>query len=118
MLALLLSEVVLIYFSLIFASLLVNDLDPEFFLMEQDGLFRITIVVISILIGLYFQDLYNNLRVRSRMLLVQQFSMAIGIAFLFQALLTYVSPTYMLARWLMIYGSILMMILLPAWRLA
>ncbi|MCX6606914.1 MAG: sugar transferase, partial [Acidobacteria bacterium] len=40
------------------------------------------------------------------------------IAFLFQALLTYVSPKYMLARWLMIYGSILMMILLPAWRLA
>ena len=117
-LALLLSEVVLIYFSLIFASLLVNDLDPEFFLLEQDGLFRITIVVVSILIGLYFQDLYNNLRVSSRMLLVQQFSMAIGIAFLFQALLTYLNPTYMLARWLMIYGSILMMILLPAWRLA
>ena len=117
-LALLLSEVVLIYFSLIFASLLVNDLDPEFFLMEQDGLFRITIVVISILIGLYFQDLYNNLRVRSRMLLVQQFSMAIGIAFLFQALLTYVNPTYLLARWLMIYGSVLMMVLLPVWRLA
>lgn len=117
-LALLLSEVVLIYFSLILASLLVNDLDPEFFLLEQEGLFRITIVVVSILVGLYFQDLYNNLRVRSRMLLVQQFSMAIGIAFLFQALLTYVNPAYMLSRWLMIYGSILMMLLLPAWRLA
>ncbi len=116
--ALLLSEVVLIYFSLICASLVVNDVDPEFFLLEQEGLFRITIVVASVVVGLYFQDLYNNLRVRSRMLLVQQFSMAIGIAFLFQALLTYINPAYMLARWLMIYGSVLMMILLPAWRLA
>jgi len=117
-LALLFSEVALIYFSLILASLLVNDLDPEFFLLEQEGLFRITIVVASVLVGLYFQDLYNNLRVRSRMLLFQQFSMAIGIAFLIQALLTYVNPAYMLARWLMIYGSLLMMLLLPAWRLA
>jgi sugar transferase (PEP-CTERM system associated) len=117
-LTLLLSEIVLMYFCLILASLWINDLDPEFFLLEQDGLFRMSFVVVSLVIGLYFQDLYTNLRVRSRMLLVQQFSMAIGISFLVQALLTYVDPVFMLGRWMMIYGSVMMIILLPIWRLA
>lgn len=118
MLALLLSEAALILFCLVLVSLWVNDLDPEFFLVEQGGLMRMSFVVMSMLAGFYFQDLYNNLRVRSRLLLVQQISMAIGISFLFQALLTYISPELMLPRWVMIYGSVLMLFVLPCWRLA
>ncbi len=117
-LALLISEAALILFCLVLVSLWVNDLDPEFYLVEQGGLMRMSFVVMSMLAGLYFQDLYNNLRVRSRLLLVQQLSMAIGISFLFQALLTYLDPELMLPRWVMIYGALLMLILLPAWRLA
>jgi exopolysaccharide biosynthesis polyprenyl glycosylphosphotransferase len=117
-LALLISEAALILFCLVLVSLWVNDLDPEFYLIEQGGLMRMSFVVMSMLAGLYFQDLYNNLRVRSRLLLLQQISMAIGISFLFQALLTYIDPDLMLPRWVMIYGAILMLVLLPAWRLA
>ncbi|OYW09079.1 MAG: hypothetical protein B7X34_07425 [Acidobacteriia bacterium 12-62-4] len=117
-LALLISEAALIFFCLILVALWVNDLDPEFYLVEQGGLMRMSFVAMSMLAGLYFQDLYNNLRVRSRLLLMQQISMAIGISFLFQALLTYLNPDLMLARWVMIYGAVLMLVLLPAWRLA
>lgn len=117
MVALLISEAALILFCLVVVSLQVNDLDPEFYLIDQGGLMRMSFVVMSMLAGLYFQDLYNNLWVRSRLLLVQQVSMAIGVSFLFQALLTYANPDLMLPRWVMIYGSILMLILLPAWRL-
>jgi len=106
------------YVCLVLGSFLVNDLDFEFFLLEQDGLLRMSLVVVTVLVGLYFQDLYVNLWVRSRILLVQGFSMAIGIAFLFQALLAYVNPSLMLAHGIMIYGSVLMMLLLPTWRLA
>lgn len=116
--ALLLSESALILFCLVLVSVWVNDLDPEFYLIEQGGLVRMSFVVLSMTAGLYFQDLYNNLRVRSRMLLLQQISMAIGISFLAQALLTYISPELMLSRWIMIYGALLMLLLLPAWRLA
>jgi sugar transferase (PEP-CTERM system associated) len=118
MLALLISEAALILFCLVLVSVWVTDLDPEFYLIDQGGLTRMSFVVFSMMSGLYFQDLYNNLRVRSRMLLLQQVSMAIGISFLFQALLTYVNPEWMLSRWVMIYGALLMLVLLPAWRLA
>jgi len=52
---------------------------------------RISVATFSILIGLYFQDLYDDLRVMSRIRVVQQFVMAVGIAFLVQATSTYVN---------------------------
>lgn len=116
-LALLLSEAVLILFCLVVVSVGVTDLDPEFFLFDEGGLLRMSCVVASMLAGLYFQDLYNNLRVRSRLLLLQQVSMAIGVSFLLQALLTYFNRDLMLPRWVMIYAAVLMLFLLPAWRL-
>ena len=115
--ALLLSEAVLILFCLVVVSMAVIDLDPEFFLIEQGGLLRMSWVVVSMLTGLYLQDLYSNLRVRSRLLLLQQISMAIGVTFFLQALLTYLNRDWTLPRWVMIYAAVLMMFLLPVWRL-
>jgi sugar transferase (PEP-CTERM system associated) len=117
-LALLISESVLILFCLVLVSVLVHDLDPEFFLFDQGGLPRMLLVVASMLAGFHFQDLYTTLRVRSRLILLQQITMAIGISFLCQALLTYLSPDLMLPRWVMIYGSLVMLLVLPIWRLA
>jgi len=73
--------------------------------------------VVSILIGLYFQDLYAELRITSRIRLVQQYLMAIGISFLVQSVSTYVNQTLILPRWLMIYASILIIVVVPAWRI-
>ncbi len=116
-LALLLSEVILLFLCFVLAFLFVTDVDPEFVLIYDGGIPRIGLAVASILIALYFQDLYAALRIRSRIHLWQQFSMAVGTAFLVQAMSTYVNPTWILPRWVMIYASALILLLLPAWRI-
>lgn len=115
--ALLLSEVALLYSCFIVALVGVMDVDPEFVLFYDGGAFRITLAVGSILAALYFQDLYDELRIRSRIFLIQQYSMALGVAFLCQALSTYVNPNLILPRWVMIYASVMILLVMPAWRI-
>jgi lipopolysaccharide/colanic/teichoic acid biosynthesis glycosyltransferase len=51
-------------------------------------------------------------------LLVQQFCVVLGFAFLLQALLNYGSwNVVLLPKWTMMYGSLLTLIVLPAWRI-
>jgi sugar transferase (PEP-CTERM system associated) len=114
--ALIVSEIVLIFSCFLVASYLVLDVDPEVFLFYDEGLSRIFIVVLSVMLGLYFQDLYIELRVRSRILLLQQVCLAVGIMFLLQALITYLNPSLMLSRWLLVLGSGLILILVPILR--
>ncbi|HEU0124456.1 MAG TPA: sugar transferase, partial [Bryobacteraceae bacterium] len=114
--ALLLSEIILLCLCFVVALVFVMDVDPEYVLLYDGGAIRIAIAVFSILIGLYFQDLYTELRIRSRIFLVQQFMMALGLAFLAQAMTTYVNPALILPRWVMIYASGLILIVLPFWR--
>ncbi|HET8547686.1 MAG TPA: sugar transferase, partial [Bryobacteraceae bacterium] len=69
------------------------------------------------MLGLYFQDLYSEFRIRSRIELVQQICLVIGLVFILQAVLTYVDPDLMMPRWLMMMGCGLVLVLVPAWRL-
>jgi sugar transferase (PEP-CTERM system associated) len=116
-LALLISEVILIYFCFVIAVTAVTEVDPEFVLFFDGGLTRISIAVASVMVALYFQDLYTELRIRSRIYLWQQYSMAVGLAFLVQGMSTYVNPNLTLSRWVMIYASGIMLLILPAWRI-
>jgi sugar transferase (PEP-CTERM system associated) len=116
-LALLISEIAVLYFCYTLASFLLIDAAPDVYLLYEGGLGRISLVVVSIVLGLYFEDLYSTLRVRFRILLAQQISMALGLAFLAQALLTYFNPELTLPRLSMILGSTLALPLLLAWRL-
>ena len=121
-LGLLLSEFVLIYLCYVAAPFLLNefvnpDFDAQFFLFSDNGLYRIALIVVCIMAGIYFHNLYAHLRVRSRMLLLQQLCLVVGIAFLTQALLTYLKrPEWTVPKWVMIFGSLLTLMLLPAWR--
>jgi sugar transferase (PEP-CTERM system associated) len=115
-LALLVAETALLYTCFLFSAYIVLDVDPEFFLLYDGGLFRVTLAVATLLLGLYFQDLYTNLRVRSKTLLLQQFSMAVGVAFLSQAMLTYIGPNLILPRWMMIWATGLVLVMGPALR--
>jgi sugar transferase (PEP-CTERM system associated) len=70
------------------------------------------------MVGIYFHDLYTQFRISSRILLVQQLCLVVGIAFLTQALLSYLKhPEWILPKWLMIIGSGLVLVFLPAWRI-
>ncbi len=117
-LALLASEIVLIYSCYIVASFFTLDIDPGIFFLYDNGFWRLTIVVAGLMIGIYLHDLYTQFRIKSRILLVQQLCLILGIAFLTQALLSYLRlPDWTLPKWQMIYGSGLTLVLLPAWRL-
>lgn len=116
--ALVLSEAVLIFTCYMLATYWVLDVSPEVFLIDDGGLWHILIVDAVILTGLYFNNLYDNYRVRSRVLLVQQYCVVLGIAFLLQALLNYGSwNVVLLPKWTMMYGSLMTLMVLPSWRI-
>ena len=91
--------------------------DPGFYLFGEGNYWKLLVVTGCIILGMYFQDLYADLRVVSRILLVQQVCLAVGCALLFIALLGYASADLILGRWLMVTGSLGVIILVPAWRI-
>ena len=93
----------------------VGDLDA--FLRLESGGLRIFVVVLAILGGLYFRDLYTHLRIRNRIALVQELCMIFGVAFVVQGVINYFSHDLTIPRRVMIVGSVLSLICLFCWRL-
>jgi sugar transferase (PEP-CTERM system associated) len=118
-----LSEFALIFCCYLAGSWLVSRLlnpylNMRTFIFDEGGLIQIGVVVGCLALGLYFQNLYTVVRVKSLTVLVQQVCLVIGLAFLFQAFLAYIRRAdWSLPRWAMIFGSILALIVIPAWRL-
>lgn len=116
--ALLISEGILLSTCYLVAAFFVLDVDPEVFLLYDNGWARIAFVVACLMLSIYFQDLYTHLRIKSRIVLLQQTGLALGSAFLAQALLVYLRlGDLFLPTWLMIAGSALTLVLLPLWRI-
>jgi len=116
--ALLVSEIILTYTCYVVATFLMMDVAPEVFLIDDNGWLRIAIVVGCLMFGIYFHDLYTQFRIRSRILLFQQVIVVVGVTFLTQALLVYLRlQDLILPTWVMITGSALTLVLLPAWRI-
>src|ERR1700746_1020146 len=90
-LTLLVSEALLVTSAFVFATYLTFDADPTVYLLDDGGLSRIILVVFSIMIGLHFHDLYSQFRVKSRIVLVQQLCLVMGVAFLSQGLIAYLA---------------------------
>ena len=122
-LGLLLSEFALLYLCFTAAvfftfSFVAPESEPQTFFSAEGGAVRIALVVSSVMLGLYFNDLYAQLRVKSRIQLVQQFCLVLGIAFLVQAFLSYLKlPELILPKYEMITGSCFTLLLVPAWRM-
>lgn len=116
-LALLISELILVSSSYILAAYVTLDVDPWVFLAYDGGFRRIAVVTASILLGLYFNDLYSRILVKSRILLAQQVCQVLGVAFLIQGLVSYVDRDLLLPRKVMLLGSALNLVLILAWRL-
>jgi sugar transferase (PEP-CTERM system associated) len=121
---LLLSEAVILYASYLVALLLVGrflegeaSLYSSEFLFEERGFLRIGIGVAVIMFGLYLNDLYEEFRIPSRIALFQQVSLALGIAFVAQAMMSYAVSGWIVPRYTMILGSIFILLLTPLWRM-
>jgi len=113
---LLLSELVLLTFCYAVAAYLVLEVDPYVFLVYDGGLGRILVVVATILLSLHALNLYTDIRPASRVALVLAICQAIGFALIVQAVLTYVSPSWMLSRRIMMWGSGIALPSLSGWR--
>lgn len=118
--ALLFSEIILTLSCFLLAAYLVVGPDYGFqtFLFDDQGLERIFIVVAIIILGLYLNDLYTEVRLRSRVQTLQQLSVVIGIPFIVQAFLVYVQLNLVLSKWMMIVGAALSLVVLFLWRIA
>jgi len=115
-LILLLSEIMLIFSAFILATYIILDVDPKIYLLYEGGLISITLVLLSILVGLYLHDLYSEIFVKSRIALLQQLCLVIGIAFLAQGFIAYLSRNLRMPIHVMILGSFLALIAIYAWR--
>jgi sugar transferase (PEP-CTERM system associated) len=115
--ALVVSETILIFSCYALAAYWTLDLSTDIFLIDDGGWWHIALVVALVMLGLYFHDLYDNYRIRSRILLIQQFCLVLGVAFLVQALLSYGRWDVILPKWMMVYGSLLVLLVVPAWRI-
>ena len=110
--ALLASDFIVLCACFLAAAFLVLRVDPQVFLTFDNGWLRIGLVALCLMLGIYFHDLYSHFRVRSRLLLYQQVGMAVGVAFLIQALLGYLRLRQLiLPTGIMIAGSAISILL-------
>jgi len=93
-----------------------GPLFAEGFLLDDNGLLRILIAVSTIVLGLYFNDLYESFQITSRIQLIQQVCLSVGVAFFAQALLGYLFIGWIVPRYTMILGSIIVLIVIPPFR--
>jgi sugar transferase (PEP-CTERM system associated) len=114
-LALLLSEIILILACYMIA-ILVLRMDAGFYLFGEGNYWKLLVVTGFIILAMYYQDLYTELRITSRMLLVQQVCLAVGSALLLLAFLGFLQPEFLMSRWLMVLGSFLVVLVLPVYR--
>jgi len=117
-LALLVSDAILLYTCYSLAAVLTLDADPQVFFRYDGGWLRVAIVTLTVMAGFYFQDLYTDIRIHSKILLIQQAGISLGAAFLFQALLVYLGrQDWFVSTGTMIAGSAIGFALLPTWRM-
>ncbi len=117
-LVLLLPETVLLFASYIAAAYWAGGADPSVFLLYDNGLLQISLAVTGVLAGLQLNRLYTQVGMRSKLLLLQQLLMAMGVTFLWESLLGYMRyPDLVLRPAIMVFGSIVALLALAAWRL-
>jgi len=115
---LILSETILIAGCYVVAGLfeLNRDIDPWFYFLYENGWLQVLIVVAIIQSGLYLLDFYDDV-LQSRMFLLQQLCLLLGVTFLVQALLGYSESTGLqLPQWTTLFGSMLVLAAVPVWR--
>ncbi len=94
----------------------VIPIDLDLFLLAENGLAEVLLVVATLVLFLYLLGLYERIRVDTAWSLIQDLFLAFGAAFLVQAFVTYTRSPLVLPRWLMLIGSLLAAVLVIIWR--
>ena len=114
-LILLLSEVILVVAAYVAAAYMGFDGDPYVYLTAT-GWVSIALVVITIIVGLYFYDLYTNVYVDSHLVLAQQLCFIMGAAFLIQGAISYLDRGLRMPLHVMLPGSAMALGIIYSWR--
>ena len=115
--SLLISEILLIVGSFVLACYYVLPADPSGYLLFEGGMISVAVSVLSILIGLYLQDLYSDIYVTSKLRLLQKLILGIGVAFVVQGMVSYLDRELRISIRIMIVGGFLTVVLLFVWRI-
>src|SRR5438270_5843458 len=113
----LLSEIALTGCCFFVAAYWYSVADLTTYFLYDGGLIRTGLVVLSIILGMHFSDLYTRIHVKSKTRLLQDLSQVFGIALLAQGLISYATPHYRLGRQIMLVGTVLSFFVLFSWRL-
>jgi sugar transferase (PEP-CTERM system associated) len=115
-LTVLLCELLLLSSSFVLACYLALPFDPTIFLLLDGGWFRLLLVVASLMVGIHFHDLYTRIRVQSRLVLLQELCMVVGVGFLIQGFIAYIDPELRVPIRVMVLGSFLSLAAVFTWR--
>lgn len=115
-LAMFLCEAALIAASYLAAVYLDRGLDPQVYLSEQSGGPAIAVTIALLLLGMNFRNLYGELRISSRILLLQDLSLVMGGVLIAEALMTYFQSTWALPRNVLLPGSGIALAAVYTWR--
>jgi sugar transferase (PEP-CTERM system associated) len=115
-LILLMSEILLVVGIYVAAAFFGYSGEPSEYLTVGSGPVNIGLVVLTIVLGLYLQDLYTDIYVKSHLELLQQLCFILGAAFLIQGGVSYVDRTLRMPLYVMVPGSAMALVGLFGWR--
>jgi len=113
---LLVSEFFLTVACFLFSCILFVQGDWWNYLLEERGWLRILIASLSVLLGLFVNNLYATLRVQSHLALGLKLASVLGFALLVQGLLAYLPSGLTLPRAVMLAGAVLIFAVLLVLR--
>jgi sugar transferase (PEP-CTERM system associated) len=116
-LILLISEILLITASFVLGAYFGLPGDSAVYLLDGTGMFSIGLVVLTIVIGLYLNDLYTEIPVKSVAFLIQQLCLIMGAAFMVQGAASYLDRDLRMPLHVMAPGSIFSVFTIFFWRL-
>jgi lipopolysaccharide/colanic/teichoic acid biosynthesis glycosyltransferase len=114
---LLFSELLITFGCYLIATVIAFRGETILFLRDELGLLRLLLVSVSMLLGIFVNNLYADTRVGSRVRLVLKMCNVVGIALIVQGLFAYISSGLSLPRAVMLGGSGLAFLTLLLWRI-
>ena len=115
-LTLLLIELGLISCCFILAAYLFIYPDPATYLLYEGGYGRLAGAILTLVMAMHLQDLYSRVQLRDRALLFQKLCLAMGLTFLMQGLINYLSEHMRAPIRVMIPGGIFTIVLISVLR--
>jgi lipopolysaccharide/colanic/teichoic acid biosynthesis glycosyltransferase len=100
-------EVGLVAGSLTAAVWFNDDLDLELFLLYENGILRLGIVAAVFIAGLYFANMYANLRRLRPLRVAQGLSLVTGITFIAQSVISYLAGELAAPRTVLVTGAVM-----------